>query len=1292
MSSVESIYPLSPLQLGLLYHSINTPNEPTYFEQISCKIMGELNVNSFQQAWDWVVARHPILRTAFIWKEVEEPLQVVGRKVNSPLILLDWTMHNRKEQYAKWNQLLSQDKIACFDFSKAPLMRFYLAKINGQEWWFIWSHHHILLDGWSFGIVFDEMLSAYESLTKNKLLPNKKVPRPYREYIAFLKQYDDKQATQFWKTYLANLYSPTRLLVDNGFGVQEGGGKPEITLSDYVTPEIMQRLNAIVAKQGITLSTIVHAAWAKVIAVYSGHHDVVFGSTFSGRPPHLQGVENMVGLFINTVPFRIKLDNQQSVIEWLRSIQHDFLTAQEHQHIGLANIQTLSSIPRGMSLFETLLSFQNYPLDQGILQGSAGISFSDFSWFGPTNYPLSARAFPGEQLMLVISYYPHRISDAIAKDMLDLFKEVIIAIALNVNQKLSQLPTVSQKAVSQLIEAWNATDKPFDEEIHLHGKFEQIARQYPNNIAVIAGDDELTYAELNIKANQLANYLLKRNIKPGDRVGICAEKSAAFVVGIMGILKIGATFVPLDPDYPVERLQFMISDAKLSGVLTFGKGNALMSQSTLTTISLDNDKQTIANESIEAPNIITSATHFAYMIYTSGSSGKPKGVLLDHRGRINNFMDYIYRYQMGSKDRLLNVSSLSFDMTAHNIFCMLMSGGCLVMPCGGQEKNITHWLELIVDKNVTIWHSVPVLMGALIDSLSSPLNAKLRLAILGGDWIDVALPDRARAAFPGLKCVSAGGATELSVDSVIYDIEEVDPYWKSIPYGKPMKNQSALILDEDLNLVPVGVPGELHLGGVGLAAGYFDRPDLTAEKFIPHPFARQPGERLYKTGDLAKFLTDGTIELLGRIDFQVKIRGMRIELGEIEATLRVHPEVKDCIVCVKTDNTGDKYLVGYVATDQQDIADLKQYLLAKLPAYMVPYTFVFLDQLPLTPNGKKDRRNLPEIQRDTSQRINPPATECEREIAMHWEKILGIPCNEMDVHTSFFDLGGNSLKALRACQLPHHTIRVQDLYQYPSISTLAKYLDSQQATKKTLLVKLNSQTCDTAVICVPYGGANPAVYHELAKQLEGVASVYAVDLPGHDINAAPEELQGLHEIVKQIVNEVSQLSQPQLSIYGHCAGVAIALELALQLEKRNQPIQSVFLGASYPLKQAINVDPFTHVSDIELADQFVKLGGFHDLSENELQQLGRLLRHDGKCSRNYFSERMRYPQPKLKARLTCIIGKADPLTLDYQTGYKNWLDHADQLDLRLVETGHYFINTEADKVAGYISQSFRLTQ
>lgn len=731
----------------------------------------------------------------------------------------------------------------------------------------------------------------------------------------------------------------------------------------------------------------------------------------------------------------------------------------------------------------------------------------------------------------------------------------------------------------QILHEWNDTAVAYPSDLRLHDLFTTQVEQAPDAIAVRFNGTSLTYRELNHRANQLASHLQALGVQPEVTVGICIERSLEMIVGLLAILKAGGAYVPLDPTYPADRLAHILADAQLAAVLTLEKFLPLLPDAGVPAVCLDADWAAIATESPLNPASSVTAEHLAYIIYTSGSTGKPKGVLIEHGGAVNTILDMNDRFQVGSADRVLAVCSLNFDLSVYDVFGLLAAGGTIVLPQPAIAPDLNHWIDLMAQEQVTLWNSAPPVMqmfaGHLVDR-GRVLPNSLRLVLLSGDWIPLTLPDlirKLKGANPLIDLISLGGATEASIWSILHPIGAIDPAWKSIPYGKPMANQQFYILDEQLEPIPVGEIGELFIGGAGVARGYHNRPELNATKFLVNPFGTQPPARLYRTGDLGRYLPDGTIEFLGRVDHQVKVRGFRVEMGEIEVVLTQHPAIRETAILARQTEAGNQQLVAYLVLHQQSgtdskdlIEEIRTFLKAKLPDYMVPAAFVRLEALPLTPNGKLDRKALPAPNAthslDSAATVPAPTDAIEQQLVQLWQEFLGV--QPIRVTDNFFELGGQSLLAVRLWSQIEKTFNkslpLVTLFQAPTIAQLADRLrqpgDAPLCPSLVVIQPGQPNSAKPPLFCIHVLGRGLQFFRPLLRHLDPDQTIY-----GLSVNIAGEILPcyRVESLAKHYIQQMRTL-QPEgpYCLLGASFGGLVAFEIAQQLRAQGQTVK--FLG------------------------------------------------------------------------------------------------------------------------------------
>ncbi|QRN95172.1 non-ribosomal peptide synthase/polyketide synthase [Archangium violaceum] len=1036
---LEDLYPLSPLQQGLLFHALLSPDSGVYVQHLAWSFHAPVRLDAFRRAWETVVERHPILRTAFLWENLPEPLQAVQDRVELPWREHDWRDTPPAELPARLKAFLHEDGTRGLELSRAPLLRLAVLRLPGEVLRFVWTFHHLLLDGWSMGLVLRELFESYEALAQGREPALRRTP-PYRDYMAWLARQELSSAESFWREALAGFSAPTPLPGARPGRPEESGEVVEREL--HLPTEATTALNAFARQHQLTLNTLVQGAWALVLGRYAGTEDVVFGTTVAGRPPELPDVESMVGLFLNTLPVRVRLPAGERVLPWLRRIQARQLELGQREHLPLVRLQSWSELPPGTPLFESFLVFENYPVDASLKDRAGALDVRDLYGSDRTNYPLAATAVPHARLLLKLAYDTSRFAPDTIGRLLEHWRQVLEELVARPEQRLNELSLLSSAERHQLLVEWNDTRTELPPEPLAHRLFEALAARTPEAIAISYEGAHLTYRELDRRSNQLAHHLRGLGVGPEVRVGLCVDRSLELVVGMLGVLKAGGAWVPLDPAYPQERLAFMLGEAGAPVLLTQRPLLDRLPPYSGHRLCLDADAAELARHPEHPPEPGVGPDNAAYVIFTSGSTGKPKGVLLTHRGLCNTALAAASTHGVKPESRVLQFAALGFDASVCEVFSTLLAGARLCLAPRESLLPGPSLRELLVDQHITHVTLTP----SVLAQLEPEGLTELGTVISAGE---ACTPELARRWSVGRRLLNAYGPTEVTVCATLNAALDVE----RPTLGLPFPNVELYVLDEHLGLVPPGIPGELYVGGVGLARGYVGRPDLTAERFIPNPFSQEPGRRLYRTGDRVRFLPGRELEFLGRVDDQVKLRGIRVEPGEVAAVLAGHPSVREAAVVAREDTPGLHRLVAYVVAAEGQTPEpgaLRSFLRGLLPEHMVPAAFVALPALPLTPNGKLDRRALPAPGSERPQlarTYEPPRTDSERRLAQIWSEVLGV--QQVGLHDDFFELGGHSLLATRALARIRAEFRVdfplRRLFESPTIATLSTFLVQQQA-------------------------------------------------------------------------------------------------------------------------------------------------------------------------------------------------------------------------------------------------------
>jgi len=1056
--AVEDLYPLSPMQQGMMFHTLYEQRASEYVNQMRLDIEG-LDPERFAQAWQAAVDAHDILRSGFIWEgELQRPLQVVYRQAQLPFQQFDWRQHD--DLAAALEQLAAEQLQLCARLDQAPLLRISLVRCDEARYQLIYTHHHILLDGWSNSQLLGEVLQRYSGAA-----PAHAAGR-YRDYIAWLQGQDAQASEQFWREQLAPLTEPTQLAATLPASNAASGLQH---FHAHLDRQQTAHLGDFARRQKVTVNTLVQAAWLLLLQRYSGHDCVCFGATVAGRPAELKDVETQIGLFINTLPVVASPRPELRVAQWLQTLQAHNLALREHEHSPLAAIQGWAG-QRGEALFDTLLVFENYPVAEALQQASPhSVRFGAISHHEQTNYPLTLAVNMGERLDWHFSYAGERFSAAQVVQIHAHLQTLLLALSANAERCLGQL-TMLSSAEQHRLERWNASAVAFDLQHTVQQQVRAQALRTPQAVAVRAGALSLSYAELDSRANRLAHHLIEAGVGADVLVGIAAERSLEMLVGLLAVLKAGGAYVPLDPAYPRERLAYMIEDSGVGLLLTQQALQAQLPVPATVRMLLLEDTQ--ASYPDHDPQVAVSADNLAYMIYTSGSTGQPKGVQLRH-GALSNHMRWLQgQLALQADDRVLQKTAFSFDASVWEFWLPLLDGAQLVMAPPALNDDLTQLWQIVAEQQITVLQMAPSLLQALIGHARHEQLAGLRQLLVGGEALAATLVEQVRACWSG-RIYNLYGPTEATIDSSFQVIDHLADS-AVVPIGRPLANVRLWLLEGQLQPVAPGVTGELYIAGDSLARGYHGRAALTAERFVPDPFD-QAGGRLYRTGDLARQREDGVVEYAGRIDHQVKVRGLRIELGEIEACLLSLDAVREAVVLAQAGPNGQQ-LVAYIVARQQGLGHevIRAHLQAQLPDYMVPAHILFLDALPLTANGKLDRKALPAPDASLAQHAYvAPQSTLEQRIAMIWQDVLKL--ERVGLNDNFFELGGDSIISIQVVSRARQAgIRFtpKELFQHQTVQGLASIarlgeegpgIDQGPVSGELALLPIHQVFFDTAI-------------------------------------------------------------------------------------------------------------------------------------------------------------------------------------------------------------------------------------
>ncbi|WP_455917339.1 non-ribosomal peptide synthetase [Pseudomonas cerasi] len=1057
-SAIEDVYPLTPMQEGLLLHTLLEPGTGLYYMQDRYRINSALDPQRFAQAWQAVIARHEALRASFCWNVGEDMLQVIHKPGSTPIEYLDWSAEPESEQEPRLQALLKAEREAGFDLLNQAPFHLRLIRVGEARYWFMMSNHHILIDAWCRSLLMNDFFEIYMALGEGREAQLATPPR-YRDYIAWLQRQNLAEARQWWQHNLQGFERTTPIPSDRPFLREHAGHSGGMVVGDcYTRLEARDgaQLRELAQAHQLTVNTFAQAAWALVLRRLSGERDVLFGVTVAGRPVDMPEMQRTVGLFINSIALRVKLpeDGQRcSVRQWLSGLLDSNMQLREYEYLPLVTIQEHSELPKGQPLFDSLFVFENAPVEVSVLDRAQSLNATSDSGRTHTNFPLTAVCYPGDDLGLHLSYDQRYFDESTVQGMLGEFKRLLLALVQGFHGDMADLALIGEQEREFLLEGCNQSAHDYPLERSYVELFEAQVAEHPQRIAASCLDQQWSYDELNRRSNGLGHALIAAGVGLDQPVALLAERNLDLLGMIIGSFKAGAGYLPLDPGLPSQRLSRII-DLSRTPLLVCTEACREQAIELLE----GTDCQLLVWEEVpgrgENPGVYSGPDNLAYVIYTSGSTGLPKGVMVEQRGMLNNQLSKVPYLDLSPADVIAQTASQSFDISVWQFLAAPLFGARVDIVPNTVAHDPQGLLAHVQAQGITVLESVPSLIQGMLAQERMSLDG-LRWMLPTGEAMPPELAHQWLLRYPDIGLVNAYGPAECSDDVAFFRVDLASTQGTYLPIGTPTDNNRLYVLDGALALVPQGAVGELCVAGTGVGRGYVSDPLRTAQVFVPNPFGA-PGERLYRTGDLARRRSDGVLEYVGRIDHQVKIRGYRIELGEIEARLHEQPQVRDAAVGVQEGVNG-KHLVGYlVAADEslnpsERLDRIKQRLRAELPEYMVPLHWLWLERLPLNANGKLDRKALPtlEIGQLHSQDYLAPRNELETTLAAIWAEVLKV--DKVGVQDNFFELGGHSLLATQIASRVQKTLQrdvpLRAMFECSTVAELAEYIEGVAANE-----------------------------------------------------------------------------------------------------------------------------------------------------------------------------------------------------------------------------------------------------
>lgn len=1295
----ENRFPLSFSQQRLWFLHQWEPDSPSYNIPCVFEFRGDVVPSLLEQAIHTIIERHEVLRTTY-QTIGEEPVQIVHPFIPIGLQAIDLRQLPEQEKRTKKDALIKEKALEPFRLKTEFPIKAYLFTLSPDEHTLLLNIHHIACDGWSIGIIQDEIMKAYMAYSRNEQLELPTLSVQYADFASWQRSYLTGDVLRYHQTYWREKFQGELPILELPLDKPRPPVKSlrGADLDRPIAKEAESAIKRFCQQEDVTLYTAMMAAYAILLYRYSGKADIIIGSPIASR--NREEIERSVGFFVNTLPIRIRLDEHASFRETVMQVKQLTMEASEHQDLPLDKIIEPLHLERNLShspLFQVMLVLQNMHM-WGEEAEELTMAFHGSRNTDSSKFDLTFSISPG---IVHAEYSTDLFEEATIARMLEHYMHLLEQGCEQPEQAIAQIALMSEAEKEQAVKQWNDTEAAYESDYHLVAGIEAQASRYPHHAALVCEGITYSYSEMNTRANQLAHYLISQQVGPDQAVGIFMERTADVVIAMLAVLKAGGAYVQIDPSYPKDRVQYMIQSSGMRVLITQDKLAADIDPQGVSVLDYDRDRRRYDSLSGENPAIRTTPEHLMYMIFTSGTTGMPKGVGVELRQFHNYILGMTKHLNIQEPLSYALASTFAADLGTTNIYGALCTGGTLHVLTYDRSCDPDGVADYFRQHPIDIMKVVPSHFEVLLSAEQPQHVIPHKVLILAGEGLSWDTVDKIRKLRPDCQIQNHYGPTETTVSAMAYPLpgelseQGLMAGGGMVPIGKPIGNVQAYVLDAHLNPVPVGVPGELYVGGSGVSRGYIHNPELNETRFLSNPFREG---LMYRTGDRAKLLSSGDVTILGRMDRQIKIRGFRIELGEIESVMTAYSFVKDAIVLVKEDRKGDKRIAAYLvfeassSSEEAPMAELKKLLKQKLPEYMIPTYMIELDALPLTPNGKVDLAVLSSMELSiapSSSSALTPETETETRILEIWKDVLDLETIGME--DSFFELGGDSFKALKAVRRLGDWIGIMDFFKHPTIRSMAAYMDGGEQSEHGIMHKLTKPGIRERVsfVCVPYAGGSAITSQPLAAQMPAGAALYAVDIPGHEYTRKSEGLLALEEVARMCVDEIEASIQGPVILYGHCVGGALTVEIARQMEARSLPLQCVFLGGTFPIARMpgklFNLYSKLFPTDRSMSNksyhEFLKaLGGFtevEDMAERDF--MIRCLRHDARESENYYTRAYSVTNwTPLHAPITCIVGERDRATEFYEERFKEWEYFSSQVELVVIpQAGHYFLKHQA---------------